>query len=213
MVFIYGSNFYGKVAQVNHQWIETKFATFMFFPIFPIGSILVTSSSFRERQGINISTYKKSVAATYARIFSLLFAIWFIYDLFSSYSFGKLNDLVWALIFSALWVYFYFFYGRPTADELTIRNKVGTVTGMYALPNWFDFSYRRNKLRDYENLYKTKYPDNDWKTDLRDNHTDPEKLPLLYIIALYNCTVYDIPENDELYNKADLMYNPVAKQP
>jgi hypothetical protein len=55
--------------------------------------------------------------------------------------------------------------------------------------------------------YKQKYPDSDWKTDLQSAEIDRHKHMLLFGLALFNCMVYDLPENDELYAKADRLFS------
>ncbi|WP_207422648.1 hypothetical protein [Desertivirga brevis] len=56
-----------------------------------------------------------------------------------------------------------------------------------------------------------KYPDSDWQSDLQSTKPDQEKIPHLYAIALFNCMVYDLPENEQLYFKADSLYKPLAE--
>jgi len=217
MVIAYGTGFYGKVATLNNQWIETKFFHVLYVPIFPISSILVTSSGWRTRSGINIANHKKSIIATYARTVTLLIAAWTLYITFWGHSYyvtpqdarnAFIMHLVIALIFASAAIYFFFFYSKATADEITARNKMGSITNIYGLPHWFEYPYLMDKLRGFLLEYKNKYPDRDWKADLRAGHVEKEKRPLLYAIALFNCMVYDLPENDELYAKADGIYDP-----
>ncbi len=77
---------------------------------------------------------------------------------------------------------------------------------MYALPHYFDYGTLRNMLKDFELKYKNAFPDSNWKDDLQSKHLDQDKAKLLFGLALFNCMVYDMPENDELYAKADQLY-------
>lgn len=211
MLIVFGTRFCGKVATVNNQWIESKFFSVMFIPIFPVGSMFVTGSEFSKRRGFNLAVNAQSVIAVYGRILSIALAAWFLFlacDNFGSY--GNLTSgviyLVLGLLFIALCWYFYLYYGKATPEDILLRNKMGRLTGYYALPNWFDYGQLRNMLGNLELQYKQKYPESDWKSDLQSDTVDPDKHMLLFGLALFNCMVYDLPENDELYAKADQLF-------
>lgn len=207
MIITFGSGFYGKIASVNNQWIETKFFGIMFVPLFPLSSMFVTGSEFRSRRGMEIPLNNKSIAATYARLFSFLIAAWFIYmTAASNENTSIIKFLILSIIFFSAWIYFCFFYGRATGADYILRMKMGVITGLYVMPQWLDYMQIKNMLSDFEHIYKSKYPDHYWKADLQNDKTDPEKFPLLFAIALFNCMVYDLPENDELYIKADALF-------
>jgi hypothetical protein len=216
MVITYGTGFFGRRAKLNNQWVETKFFTIMFIPIFPTGSIFVTASKFRNRQGFDINLDKKSVIATYCRLFTFLLAAWFFYIPFGGiyyYNTGEearkafLQFMFLGSSFAAAWVYFCFYYGRATTNDIAIRTKIGSVTGIFAMPHWFDYAELKHRLHDFELHYKNKFPDSNWKEDLMGKHVPQPKRPILFALALFNCMVYDIPANDELYAKADSLYN------
>jgi hypothetical protein len=211
MLIVFGTRFCGKVATVNNQWIESKFFSVMFIPIFPVGSMFVTGSEFRRRMGFNLAVNAQSVKAVYGRIFSLVFAAWFLFlacDNFGSYGslISAIIYLVLGLLFLALCGYFYLYYGKASHQDILLRNKMGHLTGYYALPHWFDYGQLRNMLGNLELQYKQKYPDSNWKADLQSNTIEPDKHMLLFGLALFNCMVYDLPENDELYVKADQLF-------
>lgn len=220
MVFVYGTAFYGKIAPLHKQRIETRFFSLMFIPIFPVGSVFVTSAKFNKRHGIDIPLNKKSVIATYCRMFSLLIAVYmlcsalgighlYFYLSFEAARHATTLYFIKGAVFAALYIYFYFFFGKSTGTEIGLRNKIGSVTGIYALPQWFNYVYLKNMLRTLQLEYKEAYAGSNWKEDLADNNSAPEKHAALYALALFNCMVNDIPENDELYAIADKLYNPL----
>lgn len=210
MVIVFGTRFCGKIAQHNGHWIESKFFSIMFVPLFPVGSMFVTGSSFRERQGFSINVNKKSVIAVYARLFSMFFAGYFLFCAYADFL-DRHTDwltvfamhLLLGLLFAALCIYFYFFFGKATDEDIVLRNKMGHLTGYYILPHLFDYGQLRNMLGSLELTYKQKYPDTNWKDDLKNGSIEPQKYMLLFGLALFNCMVYDIPENDELFAIAD----------
>ena len=209
MLITFGTRFCGKVATVNDQWIESKFFSIMFIPIFPLGSMFVTGSEFRSREGFNIGVSALSVKAVYGRMLSMGLAAWFLFlgfDGFRGYGGSQANAFTYLLLgalMSALCVYFYLYYGKASLDDVLLRNKMGRLTGYYALPHWFDYSTQRNMLGSLELQYQKKFPNDNWKADLRDGTADAGKYQLLFGLALFNCIVYDLPENDELFARAD----------
>jgi len=216
MSLVFGSGFFGKTAQFNEQWVETKFFHVWFIPLFPLSSMFVTGSKFRQRSGFNLALDKKSVIATYCR---LLFSILTLY---------YLSKLVWAddilfvapeeaqkimifnllkaLFYAALVIYFFFFYGKASEEDRLVRTKMGSVTGLYAMPHWFSFEMADTFLTSLEAQYKLSYPDSDWKIDLMHRTVSTEQIPLLYGLATFNCMVHDLPENEQLFYKADKLY-------
>jgi hypothetical protein len=213
MMIIFGTRFCGKVATVNNQWVESKFFSIMFIPIFPVDSMFVTNLKFRNRNGFNIGVNAQSVKAVYGRILGLIFSAWFLYLAFdsqSSYEGSPLKTIAYlllGLLFAGLCVYFYLYYGKPGPDDIALRNRVGALTGYYALPQWFEHSQLKNMLGTLELKYKQKYPDTDWKTDLQSDTIDRHKHMLLFGLALFNSMVHDLPGNDELYAKADQLFS------
>lgn len=213
MIILFGTRFCGKVAAVNNQWVESKFFSVMFIPIFPVSSMFVTNSKSKSRNGFNIGVNSHSVKAVYGRILSLLFSAWFLYLAFDSS--GSYEDnpiktvayLLLGLLLASLCMYFYLYYGKPNSGDVALRNRIGAITGYYALPHWFDHSQLNDMLSALELKYKQKYPDCDWKTDLQCDTIDRHKHILLFVLALFNCMVYDLPENDRLYTKADTLFS------
>lgn len=181
----------------------------MFIPLFPLGSVFVTGSQFRKRNGFQMSVNRQSVIAVYGRVLSLILGAVFLvfaYDDFTSYG-GSLTTsalayLILGIVCGAICIYFYLYYGKPTPEDTALRNKIGQLTGYYALPHWFDYGDLRNSLRELKLKYQEKYPDDDWKADLQNTEIEPEKRLLIFGLALFNCMVNDLPENDELYEKA-----------
>lgn len=214
MLITFGTRFCGKISNVNEQWIETKFFSIMFIPIFPVGSMFVTKTAFRKRQGIDIAMNGKSVLATYSRVILPVLAAFSLYYLFNNLQYRY--DSNWisttislaflSLIFIGGSIYFYFFFGRANEEEVTIRSKVGRVSGLYAMPHWIDRVQHMHLLDSALRTYQNRYPDADWKQDLQNDNIEKEKLPALFAIALFNCMYYDTPENDELYAQADKLY-------
>jgi hypothetical protein len=212
MLITFGTGFYGRIASHEGHWIESKFFHIMFVPIFPVGSMYVTDSEFRKRAGVDIPTQGKSVLATYLRLFSGMFAAFMLYDIFGDYGsvvfyeHSFLFRCVLALLSIVLWVYLCFFFGKASAADKQMRNKVQSVSGMYALPHWLDYSFLRQMLEVYENRYAEKYPGRNWKKDVEIANLDTDQRRNIYAIALFNCMVNNLPENDELYAKADELY-------
>lgn len=202
MVIIFGTAFLGKVKTLNNQCIETKFFCF-FVPLFPINSMLVTSSGWNNRQGIEIPLNSISVISVYARLVSFIVAIsnWIFY--YSSTSmYYQDTSLPWsALIFSALCIYFCFFFGKSTKLENEQRNKMGKAIGIYAMPNWFYYDKIKSMLDDLNIKYKILF-ESDWKSDLMKNEIPENKLPILYALAVFNLMFYDEPEDIVYYNRA-----------
>jgi len=214
MIITFGTHFYGKVAEHNGQWIESKFFSVMFIPIFPLSSIYVTRSEFNKRAGFNMDLNNTSVAAAYGRLLSFIVAALFLFLSYaawqnSGYSDNKTGIVLFpvlAIASAVLWTYFCFFYGKATPADITMRNKVGLLTGFYALPHWFEYYQLTVFLKSFEEKYKLMYPNDDWKADLAGANIPNEKHKLLFGIALFNCMVNNKPENDELYAKADALY-------
>ncbi|MEO6976993.1 MAG: hypothetical protein ABI113_01400 [Mucilaginibacter sp.] len=214
MIITFGTRFYGKVAEHNGQWIESKFFSVMFIPIFPLSSIYVTRSEFNKRAGFNMDLNNTSVGAAYGRLLSFIMAAIFLFLSYaawenSGYSDNKTGIVLFpvlAVACAALWVYFCFFYGKATLADIAMRNKVGFLTGFYALPHWFEYYQLTGFLKSFQDTYKLAYPDSDWKADLSGDRVPGEKHKLLFGIALFNCMVNNLPENDELYARADALY-------
>jgi len=234
MFITFGTRFYGKVATVNNQWVETKFFSIMFLPVFPIGSIYVTSSGFNKRKGFDIALHKKSIIATYCRLFTFLLAAWmffYAYEAFEygMYSFSSSPDEIKAIIhaihlriftytalgllFIGTWVYFCFYFGKATPADINTRNKVASVTGMYALPHWFSYPELRNMLKSFQLEYKQQFPENDWIADLGAPNVSTYKLPLLFAIALFNCMVFDLPAALNTIGTTDDTPAPTSRKP
>jgi len=214
MLITFGNRFFGKVATAKGHWVETKFFSIMFIPIFPVSSFFVTEAGYNKRNGFGITLNNTSIIATYGRLLSFLIAAWLLFMGYSAWAdpglegsaSGKFIYPVMGIAFVAIWVYFCWFYGKATPGDMVIREKVGIATGYYALPHWFSYPQLRNMLGEVQMRYKIKYPDSDWKTDLMNHAIETEKLPLLYALALFNCMVFDLPENDDLYARADSLY-------
>ncbi len=210
MLIVFGTRFCGKIAEHNDQWIESKFFSIMFVPIFPLSSMFVTRSEFRRRQGFNMDMNNRSVMAAYGRVYCPLLALLFLWLADEAYSEAQsgmfLIFLVVGLAMAALSVYFYFFYGNAKPEDIPMRDKVGALTGFYALPHWLDYSYQTTALRAFEAQYKKENPDGNWKTDLRNDNVARDKGALFFGLALFNCMVNDTPENDELYAIADALF-------
>ncbi len=179
----------------------------MFIPLFPIGSMYVTASEFKRRGGLDIDTNSKSVLATYARLFTFIAAAITFFIAFTD-NLNFIYFMAMAIPFAALWVYFCFFYGKAKKSDLPLRDKVGSITGYYALPHYFDHSFLYLKLDAFEKEYKRIYPDSNWQTDLMSDDVEiaDGRKRLLFGIALFNCVINNSPENDELYYKADALY-------
>jgi len=206
LMIIFGTGFYGKIEDYKNHRIETKFFHVFFVPLFPTSSMYVTSSSFRTRSGLELALHVKSIKAAYGRFFTFLLAAFFLYWTFENGIRHFLLGSIFGFAMTGLWIYLYFFYGKSTDEEIGTRDKVASCTGMYALPHWFNFDQAERRLIFFTALYQEKYPDNDWKADIRKGSKDHEKQRILYGIALFNCMVYDLPENEELYYKADHDY-------
>jgi len=206
MVFTYGTGFYGKINTYNDQWIETKFFHIVFIPLIPLSSMYVTSSEYKRRGGINMELNSRSVLAAYARLFTFIAAAIALYvALAESYTISFLGLSI-AFTCAILWVYFCFYYASAKEADFPLRDKVGSITGFYALPHYFDHSFLYLNLETFEKQYQQLYPGNNWKDDLTTGNIEPEKSRLLFAIALFNCMVNNTPEDDELYAKADGVY-------
>jgi len=208
MIFVHGARHYGKVAKLNQQWVETKFYHLYFIPIFPIESTLIISSQSGIQEALTLPTHKKSVIATYCRVFSLILTAWICYQLFGNTNNLDLFFAIEAILVLAACMYFYLFYARSTTEEIEFRNKIGSATGLYVLPAWFDHQQAKDQLYKFEYFYKDNYPGQDWKTDIFRQNLNTEQQALLFAIALFNCMTYDVPENEALFARADEQYQP-----
>jgi hypothetical protein len=216
-MILYGTAYYGKVQQVNKQWIETKFFHVWFIPLIPVGSMFVTASEFRSRKGFEVSMHTKSVMAVYLRMFSLLIAAFFIAQLFGfigdHYYYDETEkhravfiNTIEALIASVVCVYGCFFFGKSGTVDREVREKIGSITGFYALPNWFDYYHITLLQKQFLSEYNLRFPDSDWKAQLADKQVDNERIRLLFGVSLFTCMVEDNPENEQLYYKAYDLY-------
>jgi hypothetical protein len=196
---IIGTMFLGKVKEINKQWIETKFVV-IGVPLFPTSSMLVTSSRYKTRQGINIPLDATSVIAGYARLFTFIAAL---VAIFIGAAENSLLTQLLGLALAGLWVYFYFNFGKAKPHEIEQRTKLGKAIGLYALPHWFDFD---DALRNFKTLqfhYKDKFQNADWKEDLMNPGAPADRKPFLYALALFNYMIAQSPENETLLNAAD----------
>jgi len=198
---IIGTMFLGKVKEINKQWIETKFFI-LGVPLFPTSSMLVTASAHNSRQGISIPLNATSVIAGYARLFTFLAALGLI--LGGMIEANNTLTLV-GVAFAIAWGYFYFKFGKPSAEEIAERSKLGNAIGIYALPNWYDFDGAMRNLNHLQFHYKGKF-NSDWKTDLSSGDVSSEKIPVLYALAVCNYMIDQSPANDDMLNKANKHY-------
>jgi hypothetical protein len=208
MVVFFGTGFYGRIYAYHSQWIETRFFSIMFLPVFPISSMYVTSSSLRERKGVDIRLNARSVLLAYARTILTPIAIFCLIG----FTFMRADELLKLPFFLALLsiigcVYFWFFFGKTNDADKTRRKKFGSVTGLYALPQWLDHSTLQNLYDRYKADYKQLYPDTNWKTDLKSHKVDPHKYPLLYVLAQLDCVLNGEAVDEELFVKADRLYD------
>ncbi|AYL98266.1 hypothetical protein [Mucilaginibacter celer] len=197
-----GSLFLGRVHEVNGQWIETKFVVFG-IPLFPTGSMLVTKSAWRSRNGFNISLNKQSIIAGYARMFSVITAAIFFILFFLDRDAGSLLP---GFCFLAVWAYFYFVFGSPGTAEAEDRKRMGDLTGLYILPEWLS---PEDAWRIYERLekkYRKEFDNADWLHDLQQNEIAPVKLPLLYALSRFNYSLKATGCNLKLFEKANRLY-------
>lgn len=217
MIIFFGTGFFGKVKKQNNQWIETKFF-YLMVPIYPINSMLVTNSRWRERQGMEIPLNKTSIKALYGRLISTIFAIisWFNFYINysdSAYYITSSNTIAershfpfFQIIFTALCIYFWFFYGKTKEEEFIQRDKVGRAIGLYAMPEWFYTDKAKAILDDLERSYQLDFNSN-WKEDLMSEDVPKNRLARLYGLALFNYLYFDDPENLPFYNRAYELFN------
>ncbi|KIO76746.1 hypothetical protein TH53_13010 [Pedobacter lusitanus] len=205
-MIIFGTGFYGKIEDYKNHWIETKFFHVFFIPLFPTSSMCVIDSSFRKRTGWDLALHSKSVKAAYGRFFTFIIAAFFLFWTFENGIKNFLAESIFGFAMTACWIYLYFFYGKPTAEEIQSRDKMASCTGLSVLPHWISFSHAESQLKFFTTVYQEKYPDSDWKADLKKGQRNPQQIKLLYTLALFNCMIFDTPENEELYYKADNDY-------
>jgi hypothetical protein len=212
MIILFGMTFLGKVDKIEKQWIETSFF-YLFIPLFPISSMLVTSSEFRKRQGMKVALNTKSVIAGYARVYLFLLSAYMIWvnwmiaeNNFGPFSIRFDSYFFLTLIVVSSWIYFMFFFGRAKEADIRVRKKIATCTGLYALPEWFDLDESDRYLKTFLNRYQQMYPDSNWKEDLQSGNHPEKKHQHLYGIALFNCMTFGSDEDAELYYKADGIY-------
>src|SRR4051812_48307842 len=112
---VIGTAFLGKVKEVNKQWVETKFFI-LGLPLFPLSSMLVTSSNFRSRQGMHIPLNSTSVIAGYGRLLTFLLGlILFVFGL-SNPERDSINTILAVIgaALLALWFFLYFKFGKAS---------------------------------------------------------------------------------------------------
>jgi hypothetical protein len=197
-----GSLFLGRVHEVNGQWIETKFVVFG-IPLFPTGSMLVTKSAWRSRNGFNISLNKQSIIAGYARMFSMLAAAVFFVLFFAQ---RDAEALIPGFSFLAVWAYFYFVFGSPGTAEAEDRKRMGDLTGLYILPEWLSPNDAQRIYERLEKKYRKEFNNADWLHDLQQNEIAPLKLPLLYALSRFNYSLTATEANLKLFEKANRLY-------
>ncbi len=215
MIIFFGTGFFGKVKKQNNQWIETKFF-YLMVPIYPINSMLVTSSRWRERQGMEIPLNKTSIIALYGRLVSTAFAVisWINYYIYSTGYYISYGDMhaprfyfpFFQILFTALAIYFWFFYGKTKKEEFIQRDKIGKSIGVYAMPEWFYTDKAKAILDDLERSYLLDFNSN-WKEDLMSEDVPKNRLARLYGLALFNYLYFDDPENLPFYNRAYELFN------
>jgi hypothetical protein len=209
MLIVFGTTFNGRIASHEGQRIETQFFSVMFVPIFPLKSMFVTEAGFRKRNGFEMDLQTKSVLATYARTVTTGLAAFFIWNSFIEPYFSSADlffNKIMALVFTGLAVYFWVFFGKASAGQKAMRNKVASITGIYAEPHWIEFYRQMELLKAFEIQYNQLYPGMDWKDVLTNGNPPAEQHKLLYGLALFNCMINDTPANDELYARADSLY-------
>lgn len=166
---------------------------------------------------MEIPLNKTSIKALYGRLISTVFAVisWFnFYISYSdSYYITSSNTIAershfpfFQIIFTALCVYFWFFYGKTKKEEFIQREKLGKSIGLYAMPEWFYADKVRAILDDLEKSYQLDFNSN-WKEDLMSDDVPSNKLPRLYGLALFNYLYLDDPENLTYYNRAYELFN------
>jgi hypothetical protein len=192
MLIVFGTTFNGRIASHEGQRIETQFFSVMFVPIFPLKSMFVTEAGFRKRNGFELDLHMKSIAAAYARVLSMMLAIFFlwvaVFDPFydaSSYLFFRTMSVVAIGVV----IYFWFFFGRANAAQKALRNKVASITGIYAEPHWIEYYRQMELLKAFEIQYSQLYPGTDWKDVLTNGNPPAEQHKLLYGLALFNCMI------------------------
>jgi hypothetical protein len=203
---IVGTIFLGKVKEVNKQWIETKFFI-LGLPLFPLSSMLVTSSEFRSRQGMPIPLNTTSVIAGYGRLLTFLVGIvLFVFGLSNPENdpFNITLAITGAALL-ALWFFLFFKFGKATEEESSVRSKIGNAIGVYAMPNWFDFDTSYNCYKDLEFRYFDRFATKDWKADIEEGHLSAEKLSIIYPLALFNQMIDQSTESERLLHKAEQM--------
>jgi hypothetical protein len=197
-----GSLFLGRVHEVNGQWIETKFVVFG-IPLFPTGSMLVTKSAWRSRNGFKISLNKQSIIAGYARMFSVVAAVVFFILFFADRDTGSLLP---GFCFLAIWAYFYFVFGSAGNAEAEDRKRMGDLTGLYILAEWLSPEDAFHIYERLEKKYRKEFDNSDWMRDLRQNDIAPAKLPLLYALSRFNYSLTATEPNLRLFEKANRLY-------
>ena len=165
---------------------------------------------------MEIPLNKTSIKALYGRLISTALAAicWFnFYISDAGYYITSSNTIeersnfpFFAIIFTALAIYFWFFYGKTEKEEFIQRDKMGKSIGLYAMPEWFYADKVRAILDDLERSYQLDFNSN-WKEDLMSEDVAKNRLPSLYGLALFNYLYLDEPENLTYYNRAYELFN------
>jgi hypothetical protein len=123
----------------------------------------------------------KSIIAGYARVFTALFAA--IGFLLAS---GNSSMMIIGLIFLVAWIYFFFVYGQAKDEEIEQRQKIGNITGIYALPEWLDSADVYSIYEKLEKKYTLLTNGSDWLVDIQQNSIPKERLRILYALSYLN---------------------------
>ncbi len=163
---IFGTVFTGHIKTQEKQWIESKVFC-LGIPLYVTNTMLVTDVTGSGRRGIEIKTNSTSIAAAIIR--PIVTVAW----IFSVGAFiANYDEMFWlsgpALIFTALFVYSWFFFGKTTKDERFIRKQFGITIRCFILcPTGLNLCNIQSYLDKLKEVYLSHFDTTDWKERLK----------------------------------------------
>ena len=173
-MFFTGRYFTGRLKWLYGQGIETEFFWFL-LPLVPIRSLYVIKKLKRGRQGIGIKLNLWSVAKAYlvwwpVPVSSVLF---FAYDL----------PLYWIAASLGLSIGVALLGITPRCKQRQIRQVLGQVLGINAMPQWLD-DFNRQHLHQ-RSLQKLKHRTGEALPSLDHNNRTPQRWTYKCLLAYY----------------------------
>ena len=197
-----GTHYSGKIKEFEKQYIQTEFFI-LGLPIYPIKSIYVTGHHNGNKLGIEFGKYNlnsaiKGMASIWSMAlgFALLIGIEGIYK-------------VIGVLLCILSVYFFFFFGKCTEDELKESKLYQNAIGIGALPKYFDRLGLMNIRNRTINILKQKNNNKnlDWLDLIKTKTYNENDIGLLFAISGYHNELNPSNENRNIHKNLKTLFS------